>query len=456
MLPAEETVIMFGAMLAPFRVTPGWIVAFAVAVLAAAPAGAAGEVEQLAAENSTLRQRVAALEVHLASLQRQVDSLVGKVADSRSSVGPPLPTPAPAARERALPDVRPSDLAKRVIISGEVGAVYIDGEDENAFSTAEFRVDDAKVYLDAEVTRGVYAFAEFDVTTRENDEEFRMGEVYLELDDIGTPLGLGRRLTLRLGRLDVPFGEEYLARGMVTNPLISHSLADFWGVDEGIEVFGRAAGWDFVAAIQNGSHDSLADFTSSKSATVRIGRDFERLHLGFSAMRTGDIDPVEERLSELWWGGAFVRSIGNPATTTAFGAELWQAEGAYRWTSGHVLAAGGELFYNDNDTSRSNSRTMQFGMVEGVQALGDFFGAARYSHIDTGGGYPIAGHAAWGKYFFGPFQTAEAWRLSLGLGYRFTEDLVFKFEYSLERGTLSNGADRTGMDQIATQAAVRF
>ena len=69
-------------------------------------------------------------------------------------------------------------------------------------------------------------------------------------------------LNVRAGRIDVPFGEEYLMRDAIDNPLISHSLPDIWGVDEGIELYGAAGKFSYVVAVQNGGIPATRDFTS--------------------------------------------------------------------------------------------------------------------------------------------------------------------------------------------------
>ena len=59
------------------------------------------------------------------------------------------------------------------------------------------------------------------------------------------------------------------------------------------------------------------------------------------------------------------------------------------------------------------------------------------------------------EFLFGPL-TDELWRLSLGLGYRFSPNLVFKGEYSFERGRQINGDSRDHEDLFAVEAAFKF
>jgi hypothetical protein len=46
--------------------------------------------------------------------------------------------------------------------------------------------------------------------------------------------------------------------------------------------------------------------------------------------------------------------------------------------------------------------------------------------------------------------------LSLGVGYRWSRNLVLKTEYTFERGTLLSGATRDHEDLFAIEAAFRF
>jgi hypothetical protein len=63
-----------------------------------------------------------------------------------------------------------------------------------------------------------------------------------------------------------PFGEEYLVRNAIDNPLITHSIADFWAVTPGLELYGNLGKFSYVAAIQNGGESNGGD----KSVAGRI------------------------------------------------------------------------------------------------------------------------------------------------------------------------------------------
>jgi hypothetical protein len=259
--------------------------------------------------------------------------------------------------------------------------------------------------------------------------------------------------------MDVPFGEEYLSRDAIDNPLISHSLSDIWGVDEGVELYGTAGKFSYVLAVQNGGTPGTRDFNGDKSVAGRVAFDPTRwLHLSLSGMRTGDLAAAkeEDHLSELWFANGWFRSIGTPATTT-FRANLVEGDVGAHWSRGHFKAFGGYASYDDNDPLRNNARSIFYYSAEGVQNLGKkWYAASRFSQILSHKGYPIAGQGDLGRYFFGPICTDNLWRLSLGLGYRFSENLLIKADYSIEGGHDTRGNGRTHENLFAVEAAMKF
>ena len=73
----------------------------------------------------------------------------------------------------------------------------------------------------------------------------------------------------------------------------------------------------------------------------------------------------------------------------------------------------------------------------------------------TDKGFPIVGYGNFSDYFFTDLST-ELWRLSLGIGYRFSDQLVIKTEYSFELGREVGGDSRDHEDFFGTEAAFKF
>lgn len=343
-----------------------------------------------------------------------------------------------------------------VHISGEGGLAFFDTGSEGFAPHSEFRVDEARLFVESPVWDEVYFFGEADLATRENaDFDVKLGELYLDWEDISRIWGRDRQLNLRVGRMYIPFGEEYLNRYAIDNPLILHSLSDLWGFDSGVELYGSAGKFSYVAAVQNGA-DNVEQFSGDKSVAGRFSYDPTRwLHFSLSGMRTGDRNVQGDSITALWFGGGFFRSLGSPATTT-FHANLAEGDAAVNWSGGHLKGFGGYARYGDNDPAADNGRNIFYYSVEGVQHLSPkFYAAGRFSEIIAPDGFPIVGNGDFGDYFFNE-MTTRLWRLSLGLGYRFSDRLVVKTEYSRERGRATDGDSRDHEDFLGAETAFAF
>jgi len=342
-------------------------------------------------------------------------------------------------------------------LSAEGAVAFFETGSGGAFPNNEFRLDEAKLFIDAPIWGEVYGFVEVNLATHESwDLDLRVGELYLDFENVSKLWGRDRWVNVRVGRIDVPFGEEYLTRDAIDTPLISHSLVDFWGVDEGIELYGTLGKVSYVMAVQNGGVSVTRDFHSDKSVAGRVGVDpTPWLHLSVSGMRTGDLDAQNDVLSEIWFGGGWFRSLGSGAETK-FHANLVEGDIRFRLPRGHVSAFAGYIRYDDDDPAADNSRDVYFYSIEAVHELTrKLYAGARFSQIFAQDGFPIVGNSNIDDYLFGPL-TEEIWRLSLGLGYRFSRNLVIKTEYSFERGKETGGVRRNHQDLFAAEAAFAF
>lgn len=402
------------------------------------------EVRELRRENAALKQQVQQQGAALDVLAKKVEQLeTTKSADEDIS-------------QNNLPTKGGYNFGK-VNLSGEGGVAFFNTGREGFAPHSEFRVDEARLFLDSEIWKDVYFFGEADFATRENvDLNLKVGELYLDFENVSQLWGRDNQLNFRAGRLNIPFGEEYMTRNVIDNPLISRSISDLWGFDPGVEIYGALGKFNYVLAVQNGSgKNGVQDFDGDKSVAGRIGFDPSRwLHLSISGMRTGDVNAQKDFITGEWFGSGYFHSLGSPATTT-FHLNLVEGDVTARWKSGHVSAFGGYGRYEDNDPAADNGRDIFYYSVEAVQNLpAKFFAAARFSQILSDKGINVMGYGN-GGYFFGPLTT-DIWRLSLGGGYRFSDRLVLKVEYSFERGNQVGGGNRDNEDFFGTEAAFKF
>ena len=417
---------------------------------------AATSPAMLGADSASLEERMNALETQNRRLQEELAEQKATV-DSLKSRLSSTPAATSADSDFDVPDSSGLRFG-RLQLSGEGGVAYFQTGSDGQYPGGSFRVDEAKLFLEAPLWESTYIFAELDLVIREaNDEFFHLGELYVDFENILRSWTDENYLSLRVGRIDIPFGEEYLVRDVIDNPLISHSLGDFWGVDEGVELYGTAFGLDYIIAVQNGGHPTLRDFDSDKSIAGRLGYNFaHRARLSFSAIRTGDLSTENDSMSELWFGNGFFRSLGPEVTTPSYSARVYELDGQAFWKNGHLKLAGGIFKYEDVDLTVDRSRDGQYYYAEVLQHLTSrLYSAARFSQIFTEEGMPIVGHGDFGKYFFGPL-TKDLWRLSLGLGYRWNDQLLTKIEYTVERGELVNGLDRNHHNFLGAEIGFQF
>ena len=341
-------------------------------------------------------------------------------------------------------------------ISGEGGVGFGETGPDGSLPNGQFRVDEARLFLESPLYEDVYFFGELQLATQESPNmSAQIGELYVEFENISKLWNQDAQLNARLGQFNTPFGEEYLTRYAIDNPLITHSVVDFWATTPGAELYGNFGKLSYVVAVQNGGENVGGD----KMVTGRIGFDpDEHWHFSVSGMRTGNLQANEYSTSQMWFANGFFRSIGSPATTQ-FHVNAVEGDATARWQrwhGGHVSAFGGVARYDDNDPTANNARNIYYYAGELMQNLPKkFYAVTRFSQALCTDGIPMVGYGNFGDYFYGPL-TDNLWRLSLGLGYKFSERLVLKAEYSFERGTEVGGAARNREDFFGTEAAFKF
>ena len=437
-----------------FWICLGMLLATSGLTLPAAETNLAGQLQQLLQDNAAMRAQMQKQQELIEALSREMAQIHKSDAQRDGELG---------RLKNDLKDTEPAPAAAngfslgKVRISGEGGAGFFNSGSEGMFPNSEFRVDEAKLFVDAPVWGDVYAFAELNLASHEaSDLYLNVGELYLDFENISQLWGRDGQVNLRVGRLDIPFGEEYLARDAILNPLISHSLSDFWDVDEGIELYGSFGKVSYVAAVQNGGVSTTQDFTGDKAVIGRVSYDPKPwLHMSVSGMRTGDLDPNNDGVSAVWFGCGWFRSLGS-TNTTKFHANAVEGDVELRLSCCRVKDFGGYINYGDNDPLGNNHRDVYYYAVEGTHDFNrHFYAAARFSQIFADKGFPIVGNSSIGAYLFGPL-TEEIWRLSLGLGYRWNSHLVVKTEYTLEQGKLLGGKKRSHEDLFAAEAVFGF
>lgn len=427
--------------------------------LICASSGPAAEPDAVEAELRALRLQNAALKEQVERQQAMIEDFARRHSAVRAEPASPAPAvvrpPAPAvARAAVETPSAPVQRLGKLQLTGEGAVAYFGGQRNALFAKDVFRLDEAKLFLEGPLGFNSYLFSEVEIFNRDSfSNALRAGELYLDFESISRLWGREGQMSLRLGRVDIPFGEEYAQRDAIDNPLISHSIADFWGVDEGIEAYGAIGPLQYVAAVQNGGTNYAFDFASSKATTLRLGIDpAPGLHLSLSGFRTGRILHATDTRAEIWFGNDWLRRRAGSAAVS-FWADAVGGDVRRTFRQGHIAATAGRIRYRDDDPTRRFNTSATFASLEAVARTSRqlHFGS-RLSLMDSEKGFNVPGDGQNPS----PRATEHLWRLSLGTGYQLAPQLLLKGEYSLNRGRWLGGARRENENQIATEAAFKF
>ena len=173
-----------------------------------------------AQSDSAVQSELRQLKEQLRQQQTLIDELNRKVSDLQGK-------PAPAEELSPKPRSWLPDNFGKLHISGEGGVAFLDSGREGQFPHKEFTIDEAKLFFETPLWNDVYFFSEVNVVTREEGGDYlRIGELYLDFENLGRWFNHDRWLNLRVGRFDIPFGQEYLTRDAIDNLL---STLSFYG-----------------------------------------------------------------------------------------------------------------------------------------------------------------------------------------------------------------------------------
>lgn len=410
-------------------------------------------------------RKMAVLEARLDAQAPPLDAAPRRV-DLNSDEAESFPDSSPANNVLERPWYRNI----RVDGFGGAGFVWTEGGARN--EQGNFLNYEATVNLEAEVWENISYFHELQ-TVRLGDETtkfLRTGEVYVHFKDLlRTLFGWeGNYLGLKLGRMDIPVGEDYLFQDVIDNPLITLSAAYPYGWDEGLVLYGKLHGINWVGAVMDGTDDRAFEDDSEKFLSFKIyGNPTEHLYLSASGFRNG-------RASKSAWefGGSHFEPLGTGATSS-LGSSSASAVNAYsyefdaRYNFGYERYLGlqyGAAFVSD---SGNFDRTIHYVKVEPKWDLGAAFNHKLYivGRLSTIGTFDDEGYSFDGKPFAGGkskfgYDLSSLVRWALGIGYWFNPHTLVKIEYSrdefhlIEQSRLVRSGD--GRNFLGVVTALKF
>ncbi|HTF89788.1 MAG TPA: hypothetical protein VK843_15350 [Planctomycetota bacterium] len=356
----------------------------AAVLIAFAAAASAQDLHDQSSPQDPVQRELERLRARVEALERDGSKPADKTpGDAIDLSGAELPSIVPSHAEGI--SARP--WYENVDLSGYGAFGYYDSGGTGTVHDGAFLVKEASLFIDAPVWKNVSLFFEIWVTHYLFDSggAFDIGELYVKFSDLfGT--GDGAHLGLKLGRIDIPFGEDYLRQDASDDPLISLSAADVWAIEEGAAAYGRAGALHWVLAIANGNIDIGGDDGPSKLLCAKLYGDAHRdLYLSASVLESG-----RTRASTVWLGrglitpvGLFAPSAGGTSPNDEVESTLWEVDahiGAAR--RGSLRLQFGEAMIDDR--ASAFDRNLLWFSAEPAMRLSDKLSLIlRYSQVAT-------------------------------------------------------------------------
>ncbi|MCH8011559.1 MAG: hypothetical protein IIA61_06370 [Candidatus Marinimicrobia bacterium] len=290
-----------------------------------------------------------------------------------------------------------------------------------------FQVKEATLFVEAEAWEDATFFVEIQTNRLGADESkyIRTGEVYAQFRNVLKKWG-DDLLGIKVGRIDIPFGEEYLWQDASDNPLITQSASFPYGWDEGVLMYGKALGVSWIAALTDGTDDRSIEDHPSKALNAKVSvNPWEALYLSASFMKNG-----KAAKSAMEFGGSHFQPVGashessaGKSTSDLVDATLYELNAKYKFgkfgEKGYVAIFYGQAFQDDRDDSFD--RDFRWFSVEPLYRItSKIYAVIRYSEIgtyDSDKGYHFDGKTtAGGNSAFG-YDTKLFSRFSFGLGW---------------------------------------
>ncbi len=340
------------------------------------------------------------------------------------------------------------DWVENFRLSGFGAFAFIDSGSAGTRPQGGFMIKETSLFLEAEVWEDMSFLFELQVNRLGKDDSLfvRTGEVFARFDEVLWP-GTDHAVGVKLGRVDLPFGEEYLWQDAPDNPLITQSAPYPYGFDEGVVLFGGLGpDSDWIFSLTDGTDTRSTEDDVAKAATLKASHRFnEELYLSASGMINGNAAK-----SAFEFGGSHFEPVGasHPSTagvsaSTEVDAHLWELDGTFSPCEDFDLS----FFYGHarvEDKDSTFNRDMRWFMVQPLVRLSEKTHAAiRYSEIgtyDSSEGYHFDGKIlAGGNAAFG-YDTRTLQRLSAGVGWQPNPRALFKVEVGKDWFDLIDGS----------------
>lgn len=323
---------------------------------------------------------------------------------------------------------------QKVEVAGFGAFWFVDSGQDGTRPEAGFVVKESSLFIEAEAWEDMALFFEVQTTVlqRDHNTDVRTGEVHVHFRNMLKRWGAGP-LGVKVGRVDIPFGEEYLWQDAPDNPLVSNSAAYPWLWDEGIVVYGEFGRIGWIASVMDGTITRSQEDDAEKAVTAKVyGSPWEALYLSASLMQTG-----ASARSAILLGGSLLQPVGangassaGESPSTRVDTRLYQAD--VQWNLGaetRLDLSFGQAFVDDAVDAFDRDLTWFMGQARRGLGAG-FYAAGRYSEIGTYDGmqgYHFGGEFLAGGQAFG-YDAKKLRRVSAGMGWNPNPQMGLKLE----------------------------
>ncbi len=344
---------------------------------------------------------------------------------------------------------------QNIHISGFGAVGFLDTGQAGTKKDAGFMVKESSLFVDAEAWDNISIFAEIQVNRLGKDDSLfvRTGEVYARFQHLLVEELGGEGIGVKVGRIDIPFGEEYLWQDSIDNPMITQSAAYPYGFDEGLLLHGSYADVDWIASITDGNDPRSVEDGDSKAYNLKLSSN---LCDNFYVSASGMVNGLAGK-SAFEFGGSHFEPLGashpSSAGTSAsmrVDAALYEVDVIYTVPDAVRFAGSfGEAHVSDEMAGFDRDILWFMGearvdLSEKIMAIGRVSEIGTYSNSE---GYHFDGKTiAGGNSAFG-YDTKRLQRLAVGLAYRPNVNTVLKAEVGRDRfwvidaSTFNAGAD---------------
>ena len=372
--------------------------------------------------------------------------------------------------EQYSPRVLSRPWYQNIDISGFGAGAFLDTGVQGMRPDGGFLIKEASIFVELDIWENSTFYIEIQ-TNRLGDDKtkfVRTGEVYAHFRNLLKKWGDGL-LNIKAGRIDIPFGEEYLWQDAIDNPLISNSAAYPYGWDEGVLLYGKAHGVGWIATLTDGTDERSIEDHPSKAFNAKVyGNLWKSLYVSSSFMKNG-----KAAKSAMEFGGSHFQPVGaSHASSTGSSpndkvdATLYELDAKYSigqsGTKGYVALFYGRAFQDDDDPSFDRDLTW-FSIEPLYNITSKIYAVMRYSEIgtyDADKGYHFDGKTtAGGNSTFG-YDTKRFRRFALGVGWKPNPRTMVKIEagrdwFDLIDSSLSTPGN-DGRNLFGIELALRF